>query len=349
MLTLPDVSLWDELAVSPLPLVLYGMGDGADKIRAVLAARSLSVSAVFASDDFFRPGKTYAGLPVERLSDIEARFADFIILVAFGSHLPELHARVEALAARHTVRIPDVPVAGVTLFDLPFAEAHFAELSRVYGLLADDASRAVFQAVVSYKITGRPEDLFSCETPEDEGWRLLELGGAEHYLDLGAYRGDTVAKFLSLTGDYASVTAAEPDPAAFRWLTQNCGTLPRSDLIHGAIGSCEGSVPFSRGRGRGSHAGAGELIPQYTVDDLAARLSHSFTFLKADVEGAEKETLLGAAAALKGHPKLNIALYHRSEDLYELPLLVHGADPSYQLFVRRHPCFPCWDLNLYAK
>lgn len=349
MLTLPDVSLWDELAASPLPLVLYGMGDGADKIRAALAARGLSVSAVFASDDFYRPGKTYAGLPVETLARVEARFPDFIILVAFGSHLPELHARVEALAARHPVRIPDVPVAGDTLFDVCFARAHSDELARVYGLWADDASRAVYSAVINYKITGRPEYLFACETPEEDGWRLLDLTDSEHYLDLGAYRGDTVDRFLSLAGDCASVTAAEPDPKAFEWLSRAYGSDPRMTLVNAAIARKDGVEPFTRGRGRGSHAGEGALTPVRSVDSLARELGHPFTFLKADVEGAEKEALLGAAETLSHRPKLNIALYHRSEDLYELPLLINRLTPGCELYLRRHPCFPCWDLNLYAK
>ena len=47
-------------------------------------------------------------------------------------------------------------------------------------------------------------------------------------------------------------------------------------------------------------------------------------------------------------PKLNIALYHRSEDIFKLPLMIKKIQPEYNIFMRQHPHIPSWDLNLYA-
>ena len=41
---------WEELKEAKLPIVLYGMGDGADRILAALTAHGLQAAGVFASD-----------------------------------------------------------------------------------------------------------------------------------------------------------------------------------------------------------------------------------------------------------------------------------------------------------
>ena len=49
-----EPSLWERLQSVQKPLVLYGMGDGADKLFAALGELGLTPSGVFASDDFVR-------------------------------------------------------------------------------------------------------------------------------------------------------------------------------------------------------------------------------------------------------------------------------------------------------
>ena len=48
-------------------------------------------------------------------------------------------------------------------------------------------------------------------------------------------------------------------------------------------------------------------------------------------------------------PRLKIACYHRAEDLFALPLLVHRLCPSYQLFLRRADGVPAWDIDLLCR
>ena len=59
--------------------------------------------------------------------------------------------------------------------------------------------------------------------------------------------------------------------------------------------------------------------------------------------------LRGAVHTLRGyHPKLNLAAYHRTEDLFSLILQLHEINPDYRIYLRKHPYIPCWDLNIYA-
>ena len=85
------------------------------------------------------------------------------------------------------------------------------------------------------------------------------------------------------------------------------------------------------------------------MDSLSEKLKTAFTYVKADVEGCEKEMLIGAEKTLKRlKPKLNIAAYHRSCDIFELPLMINELNSAYRIFLRHHRYIPCWDLNLYC-
>lgn len=343
-------TVWEYLQRASLPIVLYGTGDGADKIIRVMDALNIPISAIFVSDDFYR-NQQFHGFQVTTLSRLEASLKEFIIVIAFGSHLSEIIHRVKDMAKRHPLVIPDVPVYGDSLFDRDFALAHLPELEQAYSLLADEPSRQVFQSVLSYKLSGLPAPLFECTCSKDSIFSdLIPLHTAEDYLDLGAYRGDTIDEFLSIVnGRYHSITALEPDARSFKKLMQYAQALAAVQLLPYGVSDKPQTVYMKAGRGRGSaftNAAGGTAVQMTSVDALGLSVS----YLKMDVEGSEAAALRGAKNTLQGQrPKLNIACYHRSEDLYLLPLLIHELQPAYQIFMRRHPCLPCWDLNLYCR
>lgn len=344
--------VWQTLSQAKKPIVLYGMGDGADKILAETGRLHIPVSGVFASDDFVR-GQFFHGFPVEPLSRIGERFPDCIVLLAFGTHREEILRRIETLAVRHELYAPDVPVAGGGLFDSAFAARHSGELREAYSLFADERSRLVFQNVVEYKLSGRIGPLLRSDTRRlDDLQTLFRFTGREAYFDGGAYNGDTVREFLTLTGDrFSAVYAAEPDPKSFTKLerfVRESGLSPVF-LFPAALWKEEALLPFSARAARGSRAGesAPRMAEARSIDRLLE--GRPLTYLKLDVEGAEKEALLGAAETIRAfRPKLSVAAYHKSEDLFTLPLLIHRLEPSYRIFLRRHRCLPAWDVNIYA-
>lgn len=69
-------SCWDRLKAEKRPIFIYGMGDGALKIMSVFKQRNITVSGIFASDDFVR-GHSFEGFKVHKLSEIEEMVNDF--------------------------------------------------------------------------------------------------------------------------------------------------------------------------------------------------------------------------------------------------------------------------------
>jgi len=72
-------------------------------------------------------------------------------------------------------------------------------------------------------------------------------------------------------------------------------------------------------------------------------------YIKYDVEGAEREALEGSSKTICDFmPDICLSLYHRSEDIFELPLVLNRMEPRYSLYLRRKRCLPAWEINLYA-
>ncbi len=330
--------IWQKLKNSNKPIVLYGMGNGAEIMVRELEKHGISVSGFFASDDFVR-GQSFMGKRVMKFSEAKEIFPEMIALVSFGTQRQEVIDNILSLDC--PVYAPEVPVVGEETFNLQFAQKHKAEIEQVYSLLADDFSKKVFEEIIQYKLDGEISHLIKAETTEEEMMSLFNFNDNEAILDLGAYNGDTVLKFTSLLGKWNKVYALEPDEKNFKKLIKNTEHLQNIVYINKAVSDkCE-NVFFKSAGGRNSRLGEGKEIPAISIDSL----NEGFTFIKMDVEGQEAAAIQGAVGTLKQRPKMLISAYHRSEDIFKLPLLVHKINPEYKIYLRHLKYIPAWDTN----
>ena len=345
--------LWDYLKASDKPIVMYGMGDGAVKIMEVMERYGLKPAEFMASDEFVR-GHSFMGYTVKKLSEIEQQYEDFIVLVCFGSALPEVMDRLYAIAEKHELYAPDVPVIGGGLFDKEYLAENTEKIKQVRAMLADDISRKTLDCWIKYRYSGNIKYLKECEAPKEEAMKLLGLGDKETFVDLGAYNGDTVEEFLQLTDrKFTKIYAVEPDGRNYGKLRRRHYALGSAvfEPINAVAWSEDGTMDFFQRRGRNSAISGvkGRNIPTEarSVDSILD--GREATYIKLDVEGCEKEALDGAAKTIEKYkPKLIVSLYHRTEDMLELPLQVKKLNSSYRLYLRHHPYIPGWDTNLYC-
>ena len=338
--------LWTYLKTATKPIFLYGTGNGADKILDELYRLEISVSGVFASDGFVR-NRSFRGFPVQSYGDVKAKYGDIIVLVAFGSFLPEVIDNIKRIAAENELYAPDVPVIpDGTIFNLEYAREYKAELTEAYSYLADEQSKKVFENTVLYKLTGDIKYLFDCETKQSEIFDIMDIGSTETFIDLGAYNGDTVLEFASLAPNYKSIIAVEPDAKNFRKLTANTEKLENITRINAAVGETNGKTNFKMSGGRNSaKSDKGTEINQICVDLLNVG---ERAYIKFDVEGAEIAAIRGAEKTIKSmKPKLNIAAYHKNSDIFDICVLVKKMNPDYNVYMRHHPYIPSWDTNYY--
>lgn len=215
-------TLWQYLKKQTRPIVLYGMGNGADAILDRLDRLDIPVNAVFASDEFVR-GQVFRGFPVLTYAKVHAAYPDAIVLIAFASERPEILARFFAISRQHETYAPHLPLFGDESVVSPaWLLAHETELEAVYERLADSKSRRVFCDILDYKLSGKLTYLEGVSRRWDDLLTLFSWSDRERYVDLGAYNGDTLREFLALTdGQYEHLDAVEPDPKNLR----NCGSL----------------------------------------------------------------------------------------------------------------------------
>ena len=113
--------IYEELKLSEKPVIIYGMGNGADKILAEFEKCGITVSGIAASDDFVR-GQSFHGFTVQKVSDFEKKYGSMIIIIAFGTCLPEVMERIFSLGERHIVLAADVPVYGDNIWNRSFGD-----------------------------------------------------------------------------------------------------------------------------------------------------------------------------------------------------------------------------------
>lgn len=346
--------LWTYLASSGKPVVMYGMGNGADKIISVLDSQNIPVSDFFASDGFVR-GHSFRGKKVLSYSQVREKYGkDLIVLVSFGTSRPEVLENIYRISLECETYAPDVPVVGAVVFDRGYYLENLERIEAARELFADARSKEVFDLIIEYKLTGRIDPLRKsiCRKEEVFGG-LLKPGKYKKYIDLGAYTGDTIKELYGFGADPVEVIALEPDARNYRKLTAYAEDDRRVTALNIAAWSEKTTLLISGEGNRNSGIEGAKSskrqsgITADALDNIDA--AYGADYIKYDVEGCEREALLGSENIIRrDSPDLLVSAYHRNEDIFDLPALVKKIDPEYKLYLRRFEYIPAWDLNLIA-
>ncbi len=345
--------LWSYLKETAKPIVLYGMGDGADKILNVCEEKNIPIRGVFASDDFVR-GQVFRGFTVKTYAAVKRDFPKPIILVSFASRLDSVMQKIYNLSDTDEVYAPDVPVFGTGLFDSSYFQENFDKFEAVYQLLADETSRRAYYNVLAYKLSGSLSYLRDCETsPEEAFYTIIDPQPQSVYVDIGAYNGDTIEEYISYAGRQTNVYAFEPDARNYRKLCENVAALGLSEphLYNIAAWNEKTDLTFYARSGRNSagstvHKKAKAVTVQ--ADCADALLPMGADYINIDAEGSDLQALQGLQNTLRTyHPTVCCAVYHRNEDMFALPLYLASQYDRFKLYLRHFPYIPAWDTNIY--
>ncbi len=334
------VSWSDRLRTETRPIVLYGMGDGAEKIFSVLDSRGIKISGVMASDEFLR-GQTFLGNKVLSEREVTEKFGDFVAVLCFALR-GELTELAFEFSKRHMLISPNIAVAGDEICDKEYILKNIDRFSYIYDKFADDESRKVFLSILEYNVTGDISYLFKVK-----GCRLPVDSNGKAYVDVGAYDGDTVLDFIETGFSYSKIFAFEPDLKNYKKMVINTSHIQNVFPINSAVGEKCGKMRFSNEGSMNSHLGEGECeIDVKTIDSIDEPIGA----IKIDAEGLDKEVLYGAVNTICDyHPEISVAVYHRAGDIYDLGRLLLYYYPKYKLYLRKVDYIPPWDIFITAK
>jgi FkbM family methyltransferase len=344
--------VWDILKEEKRPILVYGMGNGADKLFLQFEKYGITVSDVFASDGFVR-GHSFRGYKVKSFSEVKAQYPDFVIVLSFASNKKDVIRLLASIDAEYEMYVPDMPIAGVNeYFNREFYNKNYEKIKKAYSILADDESKNIFAAVLNYRLSGKLSYLLDSCTKKEDMYELINKRTVKKVIDCGAYRGDTAAEAIEYFPHLEAVYAIEPDKRSYKKLLQFAESAKKRIIpINAAVWNDVRMGELQQSGNRNSSISStasyehkADETQLISVDSLSV---FDADYIKYDVEGAEYEALVGSAETVKkAKPALLVSLYHRSGDVFRLVEYLYSEYPEYRFYVRRLSSVPAWELNL---
>lgn len=227
------------------------------------------------------------------------------------------------------------------------------DLIETLDLFEDERSKQIYANAICIRIAPRFAQLtFHDMEEKGEYFRtgILHLTDEEHYVDVGAYNGDSIKAFIeTVKGKFEKIYGFELDFNNYQTMIKD--PLIASDnricIFHRGISS-EEKVSGIVSNGTGSHmtADGNEFVKLVCLDNILK--NQKITFIKMDIEGSEVKGLEGCKKIIsEHHPKLAISVYHKLDDMWKIPQFIKQICPDYKIYLRHHTAVT-WDTDCYA-
>ena len=154
--------------------------------------------------------------------------------------------------------------------------------------------------------------------------------------------GSNIGLFSIVTAKHcAKVYAFECVPNIYQYISKISEKYKNIVLVKKAVGAYSGKVKFSMDndlntnnriiQGDKDDIKNSSFVSITTIDDFVKEYGlNKVDFIKADIEGAERDMLRGAKETLKKYaPKLSICEYHMPDDPEVLENIIYDANPNY--------------------
>ena len=224
----------------------------------------------------------------------------------------------------------------------------------LYFKLADYRSKEIMLHIIDYwfffdikDISDRHENIYGDYYDYD----IIKPVENGVFTDCGAFIGDTVKGYIDAFGDnYKRIYAYEISPFNYEILRSNTERYRDVTIKQKGVGKCPSTLFLDEecegGDSRLTDHGKLSIEVVALDDDISEKID----LLKMDIEGAEKEALLGAQRHIKEeNPELLICTYHNASDLFEIPWMINDFRDDYSFYLRYNgtSIWPC-DHVLFA-
>lgn len=318
-------------------VVLYGAGGIGYNTSNILRDKGCKI-CFFIDDNKAKQGTYVNGIEVVSLEDI-SHDAGFIILICL-TNPKDIYQKLIRLGYKDVQYYP-VMMIERNFYNITLLKQNRDKIDSLYNLLADDLSKLVFCNILKHRIT-MDFTYFNNVIDQKQYFPsdIFTLNDNECFVDGGAYNGETIVDFINETNNnFNFIYAFEPDIQNYNNIKDSIKHIDsnRLKIFNAGLYSKTGEIGFeSLGNKASFVSETGESkISLVNLDGVVG--VHKPTYIKLDIEGAEKEALYGMKDTItKYHPKLAISVYHKASDLWELPLVILNLSPSYNVFIRHY-------------
>jgi len=292
--------------------------------------------------DDFTSDKLYLGKPVYKTESVPNNS-----LVLSAATLRPLTAKrrldeadLENLSYFTFYRHSGLPLKPISCWD-DFAvdfNTNKANYNWIFDLLMDRESKQTFTSIVNFRLSGNLFYMKDFSDRQDsqyfEAFLDLKLDD-EVFVDVGGFDGATSLTFIKKCPGYKAVHFFEPDKNNMLCAMKKLGAYK---MIHyHSIGlSDKNEVVCFTGDGASSKIDSNGFT-QIVTDKLDNIIKRPVSYIKMDIEGAERKALSGAKNIItQYHPKLAICVYHNGNDYWAIPKQVLSYRDDYDIYLRHY-------------
>jgi len=230
-------------------------------------------------------------------------------------------------------------------------KSEHALIAEAYNLFEDACSRDVFLSGIKFFYEGNKALPVSAISKQQYFIsELYDFDKVEIAVDAGAYTGDTALQMINLYQNLRMLYCFEPSPTEYELLVESMSkTTMESYCLMAGLGGKTCISDFTQDihllYEKSNDYVASALI--VALDDFMHGVEPDL--IKMDIEGSEKQALIGAQRIIKKYePLLVICVYHHPEDLWEIPAIINDFGVEYRYYLRRHSLFSWNETVCYA-
>jgi len=163
----------------------------------------------------------------------------------------------------------------------------------------------------------------------------------EFFIDAGGFDGSSTIDFFKWLGDYKTDGKSiifEPNNILYNNCMESLKNCDNVKVVNKGLWHKNETLKFCKASYSGHVSSNGEeIIEVISLDEYLKDEKEPVTFIKMDIEGAELNALKGAEQTIKKYkPKLAISIYHKLEDMWEIPNLLLEFVPEYKFYIRHY-------------
>lgn len=343
----PKDELLSKTANTNCPIIVFGAGAVGSLVAEGLRDKGRNVAAFC---DNYRIGLHESlQLPILTPAQLIEQYPDAFVVVAADERFNQ-----EIVDQVRRMGYPDDRIfrrySGYELYDLDLLMEHYEGYKWAYEFFEDSLSkRIVLERMKGYLFHHKMDSCCSTNQYFDE--QVIKLSDEEIFVDGGGFTGDTCLEFIRHTnGKYKFIYGFEPELKNFEQALKNLESYPIVEFVPKGLWHQDDVQSFSSESSSSKIVNTGGYsIALTSLDSFFKQRPASEwpTFIKLDIEGAEKQALIGAEQVIRrAHPKLAVCIYHKPEDIYELPRML--ASMGEYKFSLRHYSMTDVETVLYA-
>lgn len=346
-------------------IIVFGAGDSGDWAVNLLRKNNIFPKC-YCDNSQGKQGEYRNGLLIKSFEDAVKEYEAAAICIA-SMWREEIYNQIQAYDCELIERTYDLltSMAWETAKkqynseEYEYIKDYEVEFEKLYQEFEDDKSKQTLEGLLNYRLTRENMCLQRVKSNEmtyldrtviNKNCFERIYNGA--IIDGGAFDGDTVEMFVKTLGKHKKleIHCYEAEPQNYNVIENKIAMKewkPHEVILHkAALWDKRGEVGFD-GTGLSGYTNevGSQKIKAETIDDYGYR---DVGLIKLDIEGAERNALLGARNTIKRcRPVLAICAYHLQDDILVLSDFIKALECNYKL-VLRHYMLSAGDTILYG-